>query len=519
MTTSTQAMSNVSKVQTTAGSSKTNSDPKELALQFEALFSSALGQLTPNAQLNNIEAQLRESLFKQDSKPGKKYAESSSNAEAAQATVWAQRNWMQDSSNLAAAPVAATDSDASTEKTAPPAQATSENRSASNTTTAEKTAERPVEKSTDKTPADAEKDNVDKSVDRSDNKADSPPGASNTDTKAVQQLAAQAQATTDNTVATGTPVSPATSTAELPAKPAAELTNHGKGISESNSATDKTENLPATAAQANDKATETNRVRLDDRSTTGNAKVDAALNNSTVNVRAENATVNTPANTFTNANAVAAQLAPQIARQAQNIGENIELQGLKAGQKIMAGASLQATATPTALAAGTNGLNGTLGTAQQALIKTPVTQPGFAREMGQTVQWAIGKNLSTVDIRVNPESFGPMNMRLVQKGQQVQLIIRTQDETSANLLTQALSGLKEVLSQNGIQLSQVQIQHNNTPTPNGQANNGQSQFDHNGNQGRNGQQSAPGGNTQPEESPLPSTAPTAKAKGKLDLFA
>ena len=71
MTTSTQAMNNVSKVQTAAGSSKTNSDPKELALQFEALFSSALGQLAPNAQLNNIEAQLRESLFKQDSNPEK----------------------------------------------------------------------------------------------------------------------------------------------------------------------------------------------------------------------------------------------------------------------------------------------------------------------------------------------------------------------------------------------------------------------------------------------------------------
>ena len=105
MTTSTQAMSNVSKVQTAAGSSKTNSDPKELALQFEALFSSALGQLAPNAQLNNIESQLRESLFKQDSKPGKKYTESNSNAEAAQATVWAQRNWMQDSSGIAAAAV------------------------------------------------------------------------------------------------------------------------------------------------------------------------------------------------------------------------------------------------------------------------------------------------------------------------------------------------------------------------------------------------------------------------------
>lgn len=112
-----------------------------------------------------------------------------------------------------------------------------------------------------------------------------------------------------------------------------------------------------------------------------------------------------------------------------------------------------------------------------------------------------------------------MNMRLVQKGQQVQLIIRTQDETSANLLTQALSGLKEVLGQNGIQLNQVQIQHNNTPTPNGQANNGQPQFDQHGNQGRNGQQSAQGGNSTAEEIALPVATPATKAQGTLDLFA
>lgn len=511
MTTSTQAMNNVSKVQTAAGSSKTNSDPKELALQFEALFSSALGQLAPNAQLNNIEAQLRESLFKQDSKPGKKYTESNSNAEAAQATVWAQRNWMQDSSSLESTPSAATDSKAnktgSTEKTAEPTNAASENRSENNTT-----AEKPVEKSAD--------NNIDKSDNEAGNSANSKPSNNNAEAKAAQQLAAEALPATNNAMTTGAPVNPTTATVELPAKPSAKLTLNGNGLADSANTTGKTENLPSTTAQASDKsaATGVERTRLDDKST-GNAKVDAALNNSTINVRADNTAANTPANTFTNANAVAAQLAPQIARQAQNIGENIELPNLKVGQKVMAGASLQASATPTALAAGTNGLNGTLGTAQQALIKTPVTQPGFAKEMGQTVQWAIGKNLSTVDIRVNPETFGPMNMRLVQKGQQVQLIIRTQDEASANLLTQALAGLKEVLGQNGIQLNNVQIQHNNTPTPNGQTNNGQPQFDQNGNQGRNGQQSAQGGDTFAEETPLPTATATTKAQGKLDLFA
>eukprot|EP01038_Epipyxis_sp_PR26KG_P020481 gene20481-28996_t len=144
-------------------------------------------------------------------------------------------------------------------------------------------------------------------------------------------------------------------------------------------------------------------------------------------MRTDTAPVAAPGNS---GNAVQAQLnqqlapqtAAQIAQQAQALGEglseSIAEEGLKVGQKILAAGNLQSTGTATGIAAGTNGLTGTAGSAQQALIKTPVNQPGFAKELGQTVQWAIGKNLSTVDIRVNPESFGPMNMRLVQKGQQ-----------------------------------------------------------------------------------------------------
>ncbi len=264
--------------------------------------------------------------------------------------------------------------------------------------------------------------------------------------------------------------------------------------------------------------------------TTAQLKAEAVLaQSSTVQVRADA----TPGQGSSPAgNAVQAQLnqqlapqtAAQIAQQAQALGEglseSIAEEGLKVGQKILAAGNLQSTGTATGIAAGTNGLTGTAGSAQPALIKTPVNQPGFAKELGQTVQWAIGKNLSTVDIRVNPESFGPMNMRLVQKGQQVQLVIRTQDEASANLLTQALGGLKEVLAQNGLQLNQVQIQHGNTPTPQGQANNGQAQFDQNRNQGQgSGQHAAGGDNSQPESGTPATTATSRKPEGKLDLFA
>ncbi|WP_421831372.1 flagellar hook-length control protein FliK [Limnobacter sp.] len=496
MNTSTQAMNNVNKVQTPAAGNKPKQGQQEPELNFTELFSSALGQSAPKAQLNSIETQLRESLYQQN-KP-KKNNESTANAEAAQAAqaaVWAQRNWMQ---------------------TAPAQQAMTVNSSNSGIKNAEPAKQAPAPESTQQ--ADSA------------NASTTSENGPTTSRKAEQTSAQTAVETADNNVETSTLASPGSPAKTNPAtEPALNSAAYGEpgelasgqpqpGNQQGNANTLITVDTPLAAEKTGFEP-----------KTTAQLKADSALTNSTVQMRTDTAPVAAPGHS---GNAVQAQLnqqlapqtAAQIAQQAQALGEglseSIAEEGLKVGQKILAAGNLQSTGTATGITAGTNGLTGTAGSAQQALIKTPVNQPGFAKELGQTVQWAIGKNLSTVDIRVNPESFGPMNMRLVQKGQQVQLVIRTQDEASANLLTQALGGLKEVLAQNGLQLNQVQIQHGNAPTPQGQANNGQAQFDQNRNQGQgNGQHAAGGDNSQTESGTPTNTATARTPEGKLDLFA
>ena len=496
MTTSTQAMNNVSKVQSQTSNTKPKQNAEQIELNFNDLFSSAMGQMAPNAQLNSIESQLRESLFKQDIKTNKKSNESNSNAEAAQAAVWAQRDWMQQ------AKVPQVD------VSAPPAASTGNNAMATN-----------------KEPVVAQSKPLgdSKANDETDDIASKGPSAAtatasaNSESDAITET--PAPAVSANTAPTTAPVS--TQGISTVNAGVTELAGNAALNPQPPASGDVAGNMPTELA-AMEQATQTNSdgTRPEVKST-GNAKVDAVLNNSTVtSTRADQQTA-PAANNAVPSNSVAAQLAPQIAQQAQNLGDALEPEGLKVGQKILAGGNLQATSTGNGIAAGTNGLNGTLGNAPQALIKTPVNQPGFAKEVGQTVQWAIGKNLSTVDIRVNPESFGPMNMRLVQKGQQVQLVIRTQDEASANLLTQALGGLKEVLAQNGLQLNQVQIQHGNTNTQHGQGNQNQAQFEQQGNgQNRGGQQSGNEGSSQ-QDSTLTNVqpSPARKAEGTLDLFA
>ena len=502
MTSSTQAMNNVNKVQTANNGNKPKQGKEEPGLNFNELFSSAMGQAAPKAQLNSIENQLRESLYKQD-KP-KKNNDSTANAEAAQAAqaaVWAQRDWMQ------AAPAQQVATQA-TVKTAEPVKQASAPESAPRAS--EKTAEKTAEKAPD--------NNTDK-------KAAAGDATKAADTPNTPEKASTTEATADTTRMavssseqyTQTPLASATNSPVAQEKPLDAKASLGAELPPGTSTLSGTEqNTPAEQAGLDKSRPEVK--------TTAQLKADAALANSSVQVRNESATTSNTSAVTGNTNAVAAQLAPQIAQQAKGMAEGMSEgfgeEGLKVGQKILAAGNLQSTGTATGIAAGTNGLTGTAGSAQQALIKTPVNQPGFAKELGQTVQWAIGKNLSTVDIRVNPESFGPMNMRLVQKGQQVQLVIRTQDEASANLLTQALGGLKEVLAQNGLQLNQVQVQHGNTPNPQGQANQGQAQFDQNRGQGQgNGQHTANGDNS-PAEPGTPTTTNTArKPEGKLDLFA
>lgn len=492
MNTSTQAMNHVNKVQTPAAGNKPKQGQQESELNFTELFSSALGQSAPKAQLNSIETQLRESLYQQN-KP-KKNNDSTANveaAQAAQAAVWAQRNWMQ---------------------TAPVQQTMTADTANSGIKNSEPAKQAPAPESTQQA------DSVNAST-TSEN--------GQTTSRNTEQTSAQTADKNTEISTVASPGSPAkTNPATQPTLNSAAYGEPGELASGQLQPSDQQGN--ASTPITVDTPLGAEKPGLEPK-TTAQLKADAALANSTVQMGTDSAPVTAPGHS---GNAVQAQLnqqlapqtAAQIAQQAQalgeGLGESIAEEGLKVGQKILAAGNLQSTGTATGIAAGTNGLTGTAGSAQQALIKTPVNQPGFAKELGQTVQWAIGKNLSTVDIRVNPESFGPMNMRLVQKGQQVQLVIRTQDEASANLLTQALGGLKEVLAQNGLQLNQVQIQHGNTPTAQGQANNGQAQFDQNRNQGQGSGQHTAGGDNSQTESGTPTSTTTARTpEGKLDLFA
>ncbi|WP_370263515.1 flagellar hook-length control protein FliK [Limnobacter sp.] len=517
MTTQASAMNNVNKVQTQTGNAKPKSKEQGNNVQFDALFSSALGQLGSQSALNTQDSALRDSFLKQKSeKPQDDNKPQASTPAPDAALMWAQRDWLSNASApkvktdvLPAATNAATPGVNSAPNTAPKASSEapekSQNGSAQASTQSKET----------QTETAAVSDQAASKASAEQSPAQAKP--------AEAAMPAAAKPSPDGAQANTNTL---TKTLELAATTQAAGTSVPNDANANSGAAPSATAVPAEQSLVSAEPKETPATNRPGRATAPEGLSNANSQQAVV-VRSD-ANSNAAAQAAANPNAqnAIAQVASQMGQvQGKAATGNGEIPGVQAGEKILANRGAAATAPGLGMPATVQtSTNGTPGTAQTQ-IRTPVNQPGFARELGNTVQWAIGKQFSTVDIRVNPESFGPMNMRLVQNGQQLQLIIRTQDEASANLLSQALTGLKDVMAQQGLQLNQVQLQHPGLAGQGhaqGQAFAGQEQGQsahgqqHGQSQGQRGQGDASGETANAAEHKPGRSNP---GPGRLDLFA
>lgn len=453
---------------------------------FSNLFASAMSGLNPQAKLSTIQEEMREALNQNSTKKNQLDSDNLAFAgqqQASDAAVWAQRAWVNP------APVQSTAvSNGSAPIQASTSKATQPEQSASPRENSESKAE-----PTRTEQASTSKDSKPASEQASDKNSTAPADD------------AKKSASPDSTAAQTNAKADATTNTNGPADQAIENT---VALNAADSKGLKAEPSKAETGVADNGKLTANDTKVD-------LKVTQNSQTQPANLHAAQIARN------------AAAQAMQVAQQAQvtgRQGQQIELdeKGLQVGDKILAtGASASsAAANP---AAGLMGLGTTrTGLAGEALIKTPVNQPGFVKELAQQVNWTIGKNMSTVDIRVNPESFGPMNMRLVQKGQEIHLVIRTQDDQSAAMMTQAVHGLKEALAQSGLQLGQVQIHGAAADAQNAFANlqqqaQGQQQAGSGSRQQKGGNGQSDGDSQDIEALPQ---ATTSKANNNgLDLFA
>jgi flagellar hook-length control protein FliK len=157
------------------------------------------------------------------------------------------------------------------------------------------------------------------------------------------------------------------------------------------------------------------------------------------------------------------------------------------------------------------------------VMSTPITEPGFADELHDTVQLVSTRGLQSVEITITPEELGPIKLKVEMKGKEADVSFEASHEQTRTLLAEAVPALRENLAQSGIELRNAWVDRG----PGfGGAGPGQS----GAGQGQNQQQGNPGnannrlGNSTDKDTGLASTGapaqrPPRNSNSLLDTYA
>ncbi|MFN2349644.1 MAG: flagellar hook-length control protein FliK [Thioalkalivibrio sp.] len=140
----------------------------------------------------------------------------------------------------------------------------------------------------------------------------------------------------------------------------------------------------------------------------------------------------------------------------------------------LASASAPATAAPTNTAALPRMFN----------LDVPMHQPGWDQALGERVKWMANQNVQVAEIRLNPPSLGPLEIRVHVEGDRTHVNFLAPQATTREAIDAALPRLREMFSEGGLSLGDVTVSHQDARHAQGQ--NGEGSSGQGGSQG-NGQ--------------------------------
>lgn len=97
--------------------------------------------------------------------------------------------------------------------------------------------------------------------------------------------------------------------------------------------------------------------------------------------------------------------------------------------------------------------------AQAFPTPVPLPSPRFADELAARVQWIAEQKGGEATLRIAPEGLGPVEIRLKLDGERVDLGFSASQQETRQALEQALPKLREMLSQQGLQLGNADVGH------------------------------------------------------------
>lgn len=91
-------------------------------------------------------------------------------------------------------------------------------------------------------------------------------------------------------------------------------------------------------------------------------------------------------------------------------------------------------------------------------IPLPVKHPQWGQALGQRVVYMANSQLQQAQITLNPEKLGPIQIKLhMDRDQQIQVSLNAQHGTTKEAMEAAIPRLREMLEQNGVNLSSVDV--------------------------------------------------------------
>jgi len=88
---------------------------------------------------------------------------------------------------------------------------------------------------------------------------------------------------------------------------------------------------------------------------------------------------------------------------------------------------------------------------------TPPPNPQMPAQLGQQIQWMVGKGVSRANIELRPADLGPLKISIETQGDETRIALTATNATTQGLLEQQLPRLKEWLQESGLADSEVDV--------------------------------------------------------------
>lgn len=132
-------------------------------------------------------------------------------------------------------------------------------------------------------------------------------------------------------------------------------------------------------------------------------------------------------------------------------------QGQPVGEGATPAAPQLAALQPTSLAAAAPQAAAATAPTLRSSIDTPFRQPGWNDSLGNRVVWMAGEKIEKAEIRLNPPTLGPIEVRVTMNGDQASVSFVSQNASVRDALEQAMPRLREMMGENGLSLADTDV--------------------------------------------------------------